>query len=100
MRASATSHFKILPSKVDYFNTICSHVIGTSMASIWWIAMEFGIDIHVFQIMKSTHFSDPLTLIPPAPPVGQSFHVSTEISQYLPYGLAQNLVQTFMIPTR
>ncbi len=67
------------------------------LKSIGSIAMKFGTDIHGVQKINFTDFGDPLTF-PVATPAGQSFHLLCEISQRLPDGLAQNFVQTLMVP--
>ncbi len=51
--------------------------------------MKFGTDIHGAQRMNpENYFHGPLTF-PLAPPSGQGFHLSYEISQHLQDGLAQ-----------
>ncbi len=56
--------------------------------TIGWIVMKFGADIHGAKRMSPNDFGDPLTfdIVPPA---GQSFHISSGISQHLLYGLAK-----------
>ncbi len=44
--------------------------------TIGWIAVRFGADIHGSQRMNPNDFGDHLTF-PPAPPMGQSFHLRT-----------------------
>lgn len=44
------------------------------------IALKFGADIHGAQRMNPNDSDDPLTL-QIAPPAGQTFHLSSEISQ-------------------
>ena len=50
--------------------------------TIGYIAMNFGTDIHVPQMMNCSNFCDLLTLNV-APPQGQSLHLSCETSQHL-----------------
>ncbi len=57
----------------------------------WWIAMKFGSDFHGCQMMNPNYFGDPFAF-PVAPPAGQSFHLSCEISQHLLDGLAQKCI--------
>ncbi len=57
--------------------------------------MKFCLDTHSPKRMNPNDFTDPLS--PLAPPAGQSFHLSSEISQYSLDGLAQNFAQTFMV---
>ena len=56
--------------------------------------MKFGTDIHVAKRMNPNDFSDPLN-VHVEPPAAQRFHISSEISQHLLNGLAQNV---FMVP--
>lgn len=63
--------------------------------------LKYELDFHDIWYRWSqedvTESSDPLTL-PVAPPGGQSFKFSCEISQHLRYGLAQNVwsLETFV----
>ncbi len=59
--------------------------------------MKFSTDVHGPQRMSPTDFGDLLTC-PLAPPAGQSFHLSSEISPHLLDGLARYLVQPFKFP--
>ncbi len=64
--------------------------------SIGWIAMKFGTDIHGAQRMSPNVFVDSLTCLL-APPVAQSFHRSSEISQHLLDRVAWDFVQIFIV---
>ncbi len=64
------------------------HHFGPNISTtIGWIVIKFCTDVHGSQRMNPTDFGDPLTFSL-APPAGQSFHLSCEISQYLLDGLA------------
>ncbi len=52
--------------------------------------MKFGTDMDAAQMMNPKDIGDPL-IFPVAPSAGQSFHLSSEISQHLLDGLAQNV---------
>lgn len=59
--------------------------------AIEFIDMKCSTDTHGSSKMKPTDFGYPLTT-PPAPPTGQSFHMSSVIFQDLQNGLAHYLV--------
>lgn len=59
--------------------------------------MKFSTDVHVPQRMNPTDFGDDLTFHL-APPAGQSFNLSSEISHYLPDVLGQHFIQTRTVP--
>ncbi len=58
--------------------------------------MKFCIDIHGPQRMNLIDLSDPLTFSV-GQKKGQTFYLSSEISQHLPDALTQTFVQTFMV---
>lgn len=67
-----------------------------NISRIKWIALKFGTSIQGPQRMSPKDFDDTIS---PAPPWGQSFLLSGEISHHLQNEVAQNLAQTFMSPT-
>ncbi len=63
--------------------------------TIRWYAMKFCGDIYCPQSTNTTNIGDPLSLTQDWP-AGQSFHLSSEISQHLLDGLTPNVVRMFM----
>lgn len=78
-----------------YFAVHHGFLHWSELVGLWWIYMIFCTDVHSAQTINWS--GDALTFSV-APPAGQMFHLSCEISQRLVYELAKNLVQAFMVP--
>ncbi len=79
------SHAGIVSLGMSMSGCRLAHHLGLDWNNYWMDYHEIWCKYHGGQMSRST-------------PVGHSFHLSSEISPHLFDGLAQNLVQTFMVP--